>query len=72
MIIETERLYLREMTDEDFSALFNIVYSCMKYTNEASVQTDKSYGCKQAGEFSDEINEITKVFAISRNEWINR
>ena len=60
------------MTDEDFSALFNIVYSCMKYTNEASVQTAKSYGCKQADEFSDEINEITKVFAISRNEWINR
>ena len=51
---------------------FNIVYSCMKYSNEASAQTAKSYGCKQIYEFSDEINKITKVFAISRNEWINR
>ncbi len=51
---------------------FNIVYSYMKYTNEASVQTAMSYGCKQIDEFADEINEITKVFAISRNEWINR
>ena len=51
---------------------FNIVYSYMKYTNEASAKTAMSYGCKQVDEFSDEINEITKVFAISRNEWIHR
>jgi hypothetical protein len=44
----------------------------MKYTNEASVKTAMSYGCKQVYEFVDEINEITKVFAISRYEWINR
>lgn len=49
---------------------FNMVYSYMKYTNEASVKTAMSYGCKQIDEFSDEINEITKVFAISRDEWI--
>ena len=51
---------------------FNIVYSCMKYTNEPSARTAMSYGCKQIDEFSDEINEITKVFAITRDEWINR
>ena len=51
---------------------FNIVYSYMKHTNEASMQTAVSYGCKQVDEFADEINEITKVFAISKNEWINR
>ena len=51
---------------------FNIVYSYMKYTNEASAKTAVSYGCKQVEEFSDETNEITKVFAISRNEWIHR
>ena len=51
---------------------FNIVYSYMKHTNEASAKTAISYGCKQIDEFADEINEITKVFAISRNEWINR
>lgn len=51
---------------------FNIVYSYMKYTNEPSVKTAISYGCKQVDEFSDEISGITKVFAISRDEWINR
>ena len=51
---------------------FNIVYSFMKYTNEASAKTAMSYGCKQMGEFADEVNGITKVFAISKEEWINR
>ena len=51
---------------------FNIIYSYMKYTNEASAQTAMSYGCKFVEEFSDEINEITKVFAISRDEWMKR
>jgi len=51
---------------------FNIVYSYMKYTNEASIKTAMSYGCKQVDEFSDEINGITKVFAVLRNEWIHR
>ena len=51
---------------------FNIVYSIMKYNNEASAKTAMSYGCKQVNEFADDINEITKVFAISRDEWISR
>ena len=51
---------------------FNIIYSYMKYTNEASAKTAVSYGCKPVDEFEDEINEITKVFAISRDEWNNR
>lgn len=50
---------------------FNIIYSYMKYTNEPSAKTAISYGCKQADEFTDEINEVTKVFAISRDEWTN-
>jgi hypothetical protein len=44
----------------------------MKYSNEASAKTAMSYGCMQVDEFADEVNEITKVFAISRYEWINR
>ena len=51
---------------------FNVVYSCMKYTNEPSMKTAISYGCRQVDAFSDEINEITKVFALSRDEWTNR
>ena len=48
---------------------FNVIYSYMKYTNQASIKTAISYGCKQVDEFKDEVNEITKVFAISREEW---
>ncbi len=51
---------------------FNIVYSYMKHTNEPSYKTAISYGCKQVDEFTNEMNEITKVFAITRDEWINR
>ena len=50
---------------------FNIVCSYMKAGNKASVKTAMSYGCKQIDEFSNEANEITKVFAITRDEWIN-
>ena len=48
---------------------FNMVYSYMKHTNEASARTAMAYGCKQVDEFADDVNEITKVFAISREEW---
>lgn len=48
---------------------FNMVYSYMRDTNEPSIKTAISYGCKQVDEFSDEMNEITKVYAISREEW---
>ena len=48
---------------------FQIVYSYMKYTNEPSVKTAISYGCKQVDEYQDDENEITKVFAISKDQW---
>ena len=51
---------------------FNVVYSYMKHTNEPSAKTAVSYGCKQVDEFKDDVNEITKVFAITREEWNNR
>ena len=51
---------------------FNVIYSYMKYTNMPSCRTALSYGCKQVDEFKDEVNEITKVFAISRDEWSSR
>ena len=48
---------------------FNVIYSYMKYTNEPSYKTAMAYGCKQVDEFEDEENEITKVYAITREEW---
>ena len=50
---------------------FNVVYSYMKHTNEPSCKTAISYGCKQVDEYKDDVNEITKVFAITREEWVN-
>ena len=40
----------------------------MKESNEASSKTAISFGCKQVDEFKDNENEITKVYAISREE----
>ncbi len=51
---------------------FNVIYSYMKYTNEPSVKTAISYGCKQVDEFSNDKNVTMKVFAISRDEWTNQ
>ena len=51
---------------------FRVVYSYMKYTNEPSYKTAISYGCKQVDEYQDDMNEVTKVFAISREEWDNQ
>ena len=51
---------------------FNILYSYMAHTNEPSYKTAISYGCKQVDEFKDDVNEITKVFAITRDEWAKR
>jgi len=48
---------------------FNILYSYMKYTNIPSLKTAMAYGCRLVDEFEDDVNEITKVYAISRAEW---
>ena len=48
---------------------FNVIYSYMKYTNEPSARTALSWGCAQVDEFSDDVNGITKVFAITRETW---
>ena len=50
---------------------FNIIYSYMKYTNEASIRTAISYGCRQVDEFEDDVNGTTKVFAVSRDDMAN-
>ena len=48
---------------------FQIIFSYMKYTNIPSAMAAQSWGCRQVDEFEDEVNGITKVFAITRAEW---
>lgn len=40
----------------------------MKNTNEPSARSAISWGCKQVDEFEDEVNEITKVFCITKEK----
>lgn len=49
---------------------FTMIFSYMKYTNLPSARSAMSWGCRQVDEFKDEENEITKVFAITRQEWL--
>lgn len=48
---------------------FQEIYSYMKYTNEPSAKTAMSWGCHLVDEFADEVNEVTKVFMITKEEW---
>ena len=48
---------------------FNIIFSYMKHTNDPSAKCAVSWGCRQVDEFPDDVNGITKVFAITRAEW---
>lgn len=56
--------------DWDFTNTpFDIICSYMKYTNIPSCKTAMAYGCILVDKFDDKINQITKVYAISRAEW---
>lgn len=55
-----------------YNTPFNIVYSYMLHTNEPSYKTAISYGCRQVDDYNDEANGLTKVFAITRDEWSKR
>lgn len=48
---------------------FNIIYSYMKYTNVGSYSTALKNGMHLVDEFEDEVNTITRVYAITRDEW---
>ena len=50
---------------------FQIIYSYMKSSNEPSIKTAISYGCRPVDEFADEINGITTVLAVSRDAWMS-
>ena len=50
-------------TNTDYPAL----YSCCKYTNEASIKTAESIGMKYLREYPDDSNGITHVSVIYKN-----
>ena len=62
IIVETERLVLREMEMGDYPAL----YSYCKYTNIASIRTAEAIGMQFDREYPDEANGITHVSVIYR------
>ena len=48
---------------------FRILCSCMKYTNEPSARTAQAWGCRPVDAFGDDVNGVTRVYAITRAEW---
>jgi RimJ/RimL family protein N-acetyltransferase len=48
---------------------YNCLYSYMKYTNIGSYSTAIAIGMKKLKEYSDEVNKISYVYAITREEW---
>lgn len=48
---------------------YDTIYSYMKYTNVASYSTALANGMKKVKEYPDPKNEISYVYAITRNEW---
>lgn len=49
----------------------NILYSYMKKSNVPSSATAMANGMRKVDEFTDEENEVTVVYAITRGEWEN-
>ena len=48
---------------------FPAVYSYMKYTNEPSQRTAMKNGLRFVEEYADPVNEFTRVYRITREEW---
>ena len=49
---------------------FQIAFSYMKYTNVGSYSTAIANGMSLVDEFEDQVNMITKVYAITRSQWL--
>lgn len=48
------------------------VYSYMKYTNVPSYSTAMKNGMKLIDEYDDPVNTVTKVYRITKEEYMNR
>lgn len=51
---------------------FNTIYSYMKHTNVASARTAMAYGCEFVEEYPDEVNGVSRAYAITREKWEKR
>lgn len=51
---------------------YGVLYSYMKYTNEASWRTAMANGMRKVKEYPDPKNTISYAFAITREEWKER
>ncbi|WP_139904470.1 GNAT family N-acetyltransferase [Clostridium thermarum] len=82
MVIETDRLILREMTEDDFGSLYAVLadsdiigyypYSFDEARVRGWIRKNResiAYGCQLIDEFEDEENEITKLYTINRTQW---
>lgn len=49
---------------------FQIVFSYMKYTNHPSALLAQALGLEYVKEYQDEGNQITKVYAITKEKWL--
>ena len=65
MVLDTKRLFLRQMTLDDCDAL----YACCKYTNAASIRTAESIGMRFDREYPDRVNGTTHVPVIRRADF---
>lgn len=60
----------RAVRDWAFRQLdYDRLYSYMAHTNVASYKTAAAAGMKKIKEYADPVNELTYVYAISREEW---
>jgi len=48
---------------------FNTIYSYMKHTNVASARTAMAYGCEFVEEYPDEVNGLSRAYAVTRDKW---
>ncbi|MBP1560719.1 MAG: GNAT family N-acetyltransferase [Oscillospiraceae bacterium] len=51
---------------------FGSLYSYMKYTNEASARVAVKNGMSFIGEYPDPDNTVTRVYSITRDEWLRK
>lgn len=49
---------------------YDCLYSYMKYTNIGSYSTAIANGMRLVDQFEDDANTVTKVYGITRDEWL--